>query len=379
MKILTIAYYTIIKNFRDKRSISLTLLFPIMLILILGTALNSVYSPVKLSNIQVAYLNEDKGEASRQFDVFLQSDNIKKLLSVTKVNTYEEGMDQIKNNKTGSFIYIDGNYTRDARLDKKSIIKVYQSNGSSLNASIVKNIVDSYSNGANTIMTLNKMGYQTFNYNTYKNIDEKTITTNGTMPRAIDYYAVTMLALTLMYGALYASFGMAEDRTEKTYIRIKSAPIKSYVNYLGKTLGTIVTLILQAILLILFTKYAFHVNWGSNLPMIIILSALMSILVTSLGIMAYAITNNAMRASGIINILVVFFTFISGGYAKINAAGTWFETFSYISPNKVFQTAVFNTVYNGQAGQTELCIAAMIGLAAVMFLISTVLGRREFN
>ena len=48
----------------------------------------------------------------------------------------------------------------------------------------------------------------------------------------MDYYAITMLALTLMYGALYGSFGMAEDIEEKTVIRIKSSPTKEYENYI---------------------------------------------------------------------------------------------------------------------------------------------------
>jgi hypothetical protein len=113
--------------------------------------------------------------------------------------------------------------------------------------------------------------------------------------------------------------------------------------------------------------------------MVFLLASLFSILTTSLGIMAYAITNDPGRASGVINILAVFFTFISGGYAKINADGTWFEKFSYISPNKLFQTATFNTIYGGPSSQTNLCILAIIGLTIIMFIVATVVGRRSYD
>ena len=71
MKIINIAYYSILRNFRDKRSISLTLLFPVLLILILGTALNSAYSPRNMDKISVAYVNMDNGAISKRFDAFL--------------------------------------------------------------------------------------------------------------------------------------------------------------------------------------------------------------------------------------------------------------------------------------------------------------------
>lgn len=379
MKVLTIAYYTIKRNFRDRKSISLTLLFPIMLILILGTALNSAYSPKKISKINVAYKSEDPGAFSNNFMAFLKSKDIKGLLQIKDVKTYDAGIKLVNAKDASALIYIPKNYSEDVYNDKKAFVQVYQSEDNALNSTIVKNIVDSFINGAKTIGVLNKMGVSNPSYGVYKNIVDKPITTTGTIPRAIDYYAVTMLALTLMYGALYGSFGMAEDKTEKTYIRIKSSPTKPYINYIGKTLGAIVTLILQMVILVLFTKYAFHANWGPNMGMIFFLGTLFSVFAVSLGIMAYAVTNDAMRASGIINILVVFFTFISGGYAKLNADGTWFEKFSYISPNKLFQTATFNNIYGGAGSQTQLCILALIGLTVIMFIIASVAGRRSFN
>jgi ABC-2 type transport system permease protein len=379
LKILTVAYYTIIKNFRDKKSFCLTVLFPILLILILGTALNQAYAHNKITKINVVYLSEDKGEMPKQFDKFLNSTSIRSLLTVHKVKSYAEGKKQVDDKNATSFIFINSKYTSNVLAGKKSVIEVYQSNDNILSISVVKNIIDSFANGANTMTALYKMGATDGTYKVYKNIKEMPIKTTGTEPRAIDYYAVTMLALTLMYGALYGTFNMAEDKLEKTYIRIKSAPMKAYENYLGKILGTLATLVLQALMLIFFTKFVYHSNWGSDLTTIILISILFSFCTAAIGIMAFSLTNDAMKASGIINVLVVFFTFISGGYAKISADGTWFEKFSYISPNKLFQTAIFNTIYGGSAQQVKFCIIALVLLTVVMLTIATVFGRRELN
>lgn len=379
MKILYIAYYTVLRNFRDKRSQSLTLLFPILLILILGSALKFAYEPSNISRIKVAYYSKVQNDVSNHFESFLESKGIKDIIQIEPAANYEQGIKLLKDKKVSSFIYIPVSNGNNSAVTKKPSIEVYQNEGDALNASIIRNVLNSYVNGANTVFVLYSMGAKNINYKVYENIKEMPITTKGTVPRAIDYYAVTMLALTLMYGALFGSFSMSEDIKGKTYIRIKSSPTSPYTNYLGKTLGTIVTLIIQMCILVMFTKYVYHANWGSNLGMIFFLGVIFSVLTTALGIMAFALTNDATRASGVINILVVFFTFISGGYAKINADGTWFEKFSYISPNKLFQTAVFNTIYGGPSGQTNLCIAALIGLIVIMFTVSSIAGRRNFD
>lgn len=48
MKILMIAYYTFIRNVRDVKAMIAFILLPILMMLILGKALDSAYTPKKL-------------------------------------------------------------------------------------------------------------------------------------------------------------------------------------------------------------------------------------------------------------------------------------------------------------------------------------------
>lgn len=379
MRIFTIAYYTIKRNFRDRKSMSLTMLFPILLILILGSALSKIYSPPNFAKIEVAYANEDKGQMAAQFDQFLNNKDIKNMLNIKSVGSMEEGLQLVKNKKAEALIYIGKGYTSGAVSGQKSQIKVYQDGSDAINVSVVKNLVESFNNGANTIQALYKMGSSSSTYSEANLIQDMPITEHGNVPRAIDYYAVTMLAMTLMYGTLYASFGMAEDKIVKTNIRIKSSPTKDYENYLGKTLGTIFTLILQVLIIIVFTKSVYHVNWGSNMPMIVFLSSLFAVFATGLGIFAYAITNNTMRASAILNILAVCMTFVSGGYAKIGYTGSIFDKIVFFAPNKMFQTAIFNTIYSGPSSETQTCIIGITIITVVLFGIASTFGRKVLN
>lgn len=379
MKILNIAYYTILRNLRDKRSLALTLLFPIFLILILGSALSKIYSPGTISKITTAYINEDRGEMGKQFENFLNRKEIKDLLEIKKVASYDDGIKLIKANNAEELIYIPSDYSSNVAVGKKSEIKVYQNINDPVDSSIIRNIIDSFTNGANTMVAIYKMGSIAKGYSSGDMIKDMPMSENGNVPRAIDYYAVTMIGMTLMYGTLYASFGMAEDKYTNTYIRIKSSPTRDYENFIGKTLGTIATLVLEVLIIIGFTKFVYHVNWGTNIPMVIFLSVLFSIFATGLGIFAYSVTNSTTRASALLNILALCLTFVSGGYAKIPYTGSTFDKIVSFVPNKMFQTSVFNTIYGGPVSETHTCIIGLIGITIVLFAISSTVGRRTLN
>jgi ABC-2 type transport system permease protein len=381
MKILNIAYYTILRNFRDKRSTSLTLLFPILLILILGSALSKLYEPDNLSKISAIYVNEDRGQMSAQFDKFLQIKDVKNLVEVTQENDYDKGISLVKNKKASTMIYIPRDYTAKIMSGKKGDIKVYLDKEDLQTTAIITNLLGGFTSEGNTILAISHMGAALAS-NPQKDVSvikDMPMTKEGNIPRAIDYYAVTMLAMTLMYGTLFASFSMAEDKDVKTYIRIKSSPTRDFENYIGKTLGTITTLMLEVIILIAFTKLVYHVNWGTNIPEIIGLGFLFSCFATGLGIFAYAITNNAMRSSAVLNVLTFCLTFVGGGYAKIKDTGSAFDKIAFFAPNKMFQTAVFNTIYGGPISETQSCIIGIVGITVVLFIIASTVGRKVLN
>lgn len=378
MKIINIAYYMIIRNFRDRKSLALTVLFPILLILILGTALSKIYSPGTLERVKVAFVSEDKGALSAEFSAFLNKSEIKELLDVQTTGSYRAGMELVKTKQVEALIYIDKTYTSAAMSGGKAKIQIFEEGTDKVNASILQNLVDSFSNGANTIMARRDMGASGQYVNTDM-IKSMPITEKGNVPKAIDYYAVTMLAMILMYGTMYACFGMAEDKDTKTYIRIKSSPTKDYENFIGKTLGIMLTLIIQVVIIIVFTKVAYHVNWGTNIGMVLLLSLIFSAFATALGIFAYAVTSNTARASGILNILAVVLTFISGGYAKIADTGSMLNKVAAYVPNKMFQTAMFNTIYGGSIAETRSCILELIAITAVLFIIASTAGRKVLN
>lgn len=383
MRIFHVAYYTILRNLRDKKSMASMLLLPIVLILILGNALSGAFTVDNMDSIPVCYLNSDKGAMSKYFDDFLDSEEIKDLLSVKKVDTFDEGKSLVNDKKARALIIISEDYSKDIEAGKKADIEVYTSRYSEFSASVVNNVIDSFIDGANTVEAMQRLNASNFNYTRAESIVESSITTNGKRPRAIDYYAVTMLVMILMYGTQYGCHGIGEDYLENKGKRIKTTPIKSYEQFIGITLGHVFTVMCQSVVLILFTKYAYKANWGGNMPGILLISFTLSVLAIALGMMLSVLLKDRMKASAVLSLIVPIMTFIAGGYAPLNAGSSAFAKIMYISPSYLAQTALFNTIYgqsittNIQLLNTTECIGIMWAVTIIMFIIASVSGRRE--
>lgn len=62
MTILNIAYYTLLRNIRDVKSMLNMILMPIVLILILGNALSSAFQVQSIGKTAVAYVDNDNAD-----------------------------------------------------------------------------------------------------------------------------------------------------------------------------------------------------------------------------------------------------------------------------------------------------------------------------
>jgi ABC-2 type transport system permease protein len=379
MKVLNIAYYTILRNFRDYKTLTLMLLLPIMLILILGSALGSVFTPDTISTTTICYLNEDKNFMADTLESFLYSEEITKLIKVKIIQSKEEAFESIRKNNATALVVLPANFSEKIQKGEKAAIEVYNSKYSSFRASVVQSILNGFVSGTNSQLVMRQMGNVTQEYKTFDNLQEISVTTKGNAPRAIDYYAITMLVMTIMYGTSYGNFALKEEKQLNTSTRLASAPIKYSEIILGKLLGSIVTILLQAMLIIILTKVFFNVNWGGNLLFIIFVCFSLTLLAVGLGMMVSNFGKNPQATGALLNFGVNIMTFIAGGYFPANQMGPALEKLGFISPNYLAQQAMFNTIYGGSIIQTTNAVLAIWIIAIIAFIIAGFTERRSIS
>ena len=110
MKLLNIAKVTFFRRLRDKQELLTNIFLPLLLIFILGTALQGNFGVSELGDIPTAYLNEDKGPGGEAFEEFLEEEEIKQWLHVIPVDSYDQGLSLIDQREALTFIYLPENF-----------------------------------------------------------------------------------------------------------------------------------------------------------------------------------------------------------------------------------------------------------------------------
>ena len=367
---------TLRKNVRDRSSMLEMLLLPIVVILILGNALSSVFSYQEVEPTPIAYLNLDQGQIRGYFDEFIHSDDLKDLVTVKAVTSMEEGLKELDTDNVVALVSIDSNFSQRVLNGREAAVEITKNPENSIRVSVVENVVQSFINTANLTQVMISMGKTDIPvYGEGSMIVDRAVAASDIMPGAMDYYAVTMLVMMIMYGTMYSAFGMGESYIEAVGSRIRSTPIKPAEHYSGLVLGNVVTVYAQVLVLIAFTKYVYGVNWGSSMPVILLITFVLTWVAIGLGAMIVMLTRNNSLTAGILTLLIPVMTFIAGGYFKISFPGIM-SAIRYISPNYLAQTAIFNTIYGGPTEQTVLTVCGLVFFAAVTFTVAMVAQRR---
>lgn len=376
MKILKIAYYTILRNFRDRQTLINMILSPIFIIFIMANILNGQVNSEDKNKIKVGFLNQDRGDISSQFEEYINSDEIKNYIEIIDVKSKNEGIEQIKNKKISSLIILENGYTEGIKQGTGAKINVYNQDRSSYKASVVKGIVDSYINESNSTLAILAVKDDKTSILKYNNIDDTSIPSEKSTPSFLEYYAVTMLIMSIMYGSGYGASEMQEDLFYSTGLRIRSTPVKTIELFTGKTLGSIFTVFLQGIIIILVTKQFYGASWGNNIALVFLIIFLMSILSVGFGIAIALLSKDEYMANRILNVITPVFTLISGGYFKLNFGSKIIEGIRFFIPNQLAHIAIFNTVYNGSIKLIMLSIITMICMIFINFVIAAFAIRR---
>lgn len=376
-RIFTVFKRAILQNLRDTgNALGQMLIFPIVLIFILGMALAPVYDVGNLEPTWVGYINEDSGPGGSLVDEFMARPEIKDFLDIQMVTSVSQGMELLHEGDITALIHVPQDYSTKVQAGQGAVINITGHPGRLFGLTLVEAVMESFTYGGNASQAMLGLGNpRPEYYPALGSIEDHPISVSGLMPNAMAYYAVTMLVMIAMYGTMYGAFGMAEDSMSPVGRRVKASPIRPREQYIGTILGNVTTVFVSSMVIIAFTHFVYGVSWGDNLPLVLLITLLHVILTLGLGSMAMMVTRDESRASVLLHVLVVASTFLAGGYFKVSlpASISWVQ---YFSPNFLAQTALFNTIYDGPLDQTMLMLVAMAGIIAISFTVAMLAERR---
>lgn len=364
--ILSVIKKEILQNFRDKKAMFWMILFPIIMIFILGNALGQFFGKgeMKIPKTTVIYTIEknSKGNETKS------TENLEKFFTDSEENlnmNFIKGQDRnkiLEGIKRGKYdCYLD--------IKKNGDIKVYSNNLKDFNASLVTNLLEIYMEKNNVIDSIKDIypeGLKFINVNENPNIVQVKSIEKAKTPSAFDYYSVTMLTMIVLYSTLAGAMTVIGERVRGTMKRLACSPIKKFTLYMGKLIGAYIVVAIQIGVLFLFTKYVFRADWGNNLLSIILILVSAIFMAISLGMGLAGMFRNPNIISVSTNILIVLLNFLGGAYIPLDTFGNnnILTYISNISPLKWTNSAIFKIIYFNDFSivNTAILVNILIGL-----------------
>lgn len=370
MNILNILIKETKQNLRNRKAIFMMVLFPIVLIVILGNAMANNFDPSEsFKDIDVIYLSSSTTQLNNAFKAFSKQGKDMGMTFVEAKNI-DEGMQSIRDTKYSCFVYI--------KSDKK--IELYKNERFTFRADLVQSVLESFITRYDAIMNIAKVKPESI-----KEIIEDSkmdfviLRSLGAKksPGAMDYYGITMLTLIIMYSCMTGAFSFKAERTLKTEMRLLASPIKKFEIMLGKILGAIFVSVIQIIVVFIFSRYIFNANWGDNLFVVGMILFSEIVMAVALGVAVSFIFISDQSINGILNMIVPLFVFFGGGYFPIEQFGAAMQTVADASPVRWVNKSLMQVIYNNDYSSLATTLVLNFSLAAACIFIASISFRRE--
>lgn len=323
-KAATMAFYHLLQVFRDPKGLALMLLMPMILIGILGAALNGLMSGGKIDPFDVLVVDADQavslphpGAAPLRFgqilvEEVLGGDGVREMLRIAERPDREEARAAVMAGEAVAAIYIPPDLTREALAGKAAQIEVIIDPGRRDLAAIVVQIVGSFTDALTSMALANSLlppGSAIGESAAFPHIEE---IPSGVKPvSAMQYYAAAMAIMFMVMGALSRASNILTERQSGTLSRVLTSPTSRATLLAGLIASTVTILFSQFIILLMGTRWLFGVYWGPLLP-VLALGLAFTVAAAGCGIAAAGLLKDPKAAEAAVGVVGNLFGALTG-------------------------------------------------------------------
>ena len=374
MILLTLIKKETMQFFRSKSNVIVMLIFPIILIFIMGSSLNDIMGMEKnIFDDKIIYYRinapiENEVDLQRFYDFmihFEKNTNVKFIEN----NNYKEATNDVNNNKAICFMDIyndDINYFRNEKKEN-------------LESKVFRNLYEQYIKKYTFLQSIDKSNPQQMQ--TVLDYEIKILLKNENINQeevdSFTYYTFAILILIILYISTITSMSMYKEQFLHTMTRLKVFNTKKINILLSKiALGIIVGLLQIIIVYIVSTRF-FKVNWSDNLLYIFIVLISFIIFSSALGIFMSIIFSNRKICYMANNILIIIMGFLGGSYVPMylvkSARVTSF--LSQITPSYWANTSLLSLSYDVKTKYYIISIFISLGLSVLMLILGNLISK----
>lgn len=364
MSVIHIIRKELLTELRDYKTFIFMIAFPIVLMLILGSALTNAFSSNyemdSLSLMYTDHTSEELLDASWSgFMDALEQEGV----------TITEATEEINGQTT---VQVD-QYTAYAELTNEGI-QYFGNPADSIENNIVQGMLTAFVDQYNLITAVGKSDPAALNQimeakYAYGSFIQEVGLLPDKQPSSVDYYAITMSTMIALYSALSASYLIRGEVSRRTHIRLYASPVSRKAIFTGKILSSTLINFLCVAVVVLFSKYVFQADWGSNYVAVLALLFTEVLLAVSLGLAcSYLFKDGASHA--ILIIIIQIASFVGGSYAPIHTDNGMLSYVVQFSPIYWANHALMQAIFAGNAPAVIPVIALNVGISALLLMFS---------
>lgn len=370
MRTLAISKRVLKELFRDKRTLALMFLAPILVMWLM----NVMFSANSNTNVQISTVNVSQSIER----------NLKKVDGVSVTSTSNEhAKKKLKNNSTDAIIKYDKaknkyNVTY-ANTDASKTALTKQA----LNAAITKTTMSSLTNGVQQLQTIVKTVNPNMAVTTANSESSPTISNHYQYGDAdTGFFAkivpILMGFFVFLFVFLISGMALLRERTSGTLDRLLATPVKRSEIVFGYMLSYGVISVLQSTVIVLSTIWLLNIEVVGNVINIIIISVLVAFVALAFGILMSTLANSEFQMMQLIPLVIVPQVFFSG-IIPLDSMASWGQYIGKVLPLTYSGDALTQIIMYGK-GLTSISgdiLALLIFLIILLWL--NIIGLKRYR
>ena len=401
-----IAKKDLLQVLKDRSSLLLLLVVPLILIAVIGAAFGSFGSGSSQITITVAVNNQDNGIVGKTVMNALKIDTSSLKITVNSYTDANKVIQQVKDSNANVGVIIPAGTTDTllaaSRQSKptSNLISVYAlPNSSDVNVKFVQNLVIGVVNqlvsaqyaGSSAVSQVYKICNLPGNHCTQQTIDAATIARTvgnagaiasqnaqvqllsagqapkvNTFDQTVPGYAIFFA----LFSINAAAATILQEKEDGTFRRLLIAPIQKYALLGGKLLAQFLLTLLQLAILFTISYFLFHLDVASW-PALILLLVGASFAATGLGILLVSVVKTRRQLAPVVTLVTLITSAIGGAWWPLFLEPTWMQQIAKIGMTAWAMEGLNAIMIAGKGFSSAVPdIIGLIGYGLICFLIA---------
>lgn len=388
--------YSLKTLFKNKSLIFWTFAFPIILATFFNMAFSDIEKNEKLEIIDIAIIDNESWNENKiykeTFEALGNNKNNEQLFEISYV-TEEEAKELLEKNKISGYLLLEE--------EPKVVV---QTNG--INQTVLKQVVEEIEETSDVFQNIfskkmnDKITESTIKGENVKNqnalyqeiyqeitkllneekVEIKDISNKNLSYTMIEFY--TLIAMTCLYGGILGMTAINKCLANMSHNgkRISISPISKTKLIISSVLASYLTQLIGIVLLFFYTIFIIKVDYGTNLPQIILLTLVGSLAGLSLGVFTGTIFKTSENTKvGIIIAFTMLGCFLSGmmGITMKYIIDKNIPILNKINPANMITDGFYSLYYYGVGSRFYFNVGSLILFSLVLIGISIISLRRQ--